>query len=139
MILLDNEKEMKNTIADREKTINSLIDQLKQLQSHESILSSDNEKNNNKLSQMKELIKNMDQELKSEKAQRQLISEKYDKDTTALNATICKMNEKLKLVSTIDSHVVDLREQVDKYAKKSEKKDAKILQLNNEVSAYKTT
>jgi len=45
------------------------------------------------------------------------------------------MNEKLKLVSTIDSHVVDLREQVDKYAKKSEKKDAKILQLNNEVSA----
>lgn len=49
------------------------------------------------------------------------------------------MNEKLKLVSTIDSCVVDLREQVDKYAKKSEKKDAKIIQLNAELAAYKTT
>jgi len=88
---------------------------------------------------MKDIIKNMDQELQGEKAQRQKLSEKYNKDTSALNATVSKMNEKLKLVSTIDSCVVDLREQVDKYAKKSEKKDAKIIQLNAELAAYKTT
>lgn len=88
---------------------------------------------------MKDIIKNMDQELQNEKATRQKLSEKYNKDTSALNATVSKMNEKLKLVSTIDSCVVDLREQVDKYAKKSEKKDAKIQQLNTELAAYKTT
>lgn len=77
----------------------------------------------------------MDQELKSEKKERQLLSAKYNKDTSALNDTVTQMKDKLKLVSTIDACVVDLKSQVDKYALKSEKKDAKIKQLNSEISA----
>lgn len=44
MILLDNENEIKNGIANRDLTINSLIDQIKQLQSQESEFSEDNSK-----------------------------------------------------------------------------------------------
>jgi len=39
--LLDNESEMKTSISDKDQTINSLIHQLKQLQSHESTLNED--------------------------------------------------------------------------------------------------
>jgi len=41
IILLDNESEMKTSISDKDQTINSLIHQLKQLQSHESTLNED--------------------------------------------------------------------------------------------------
>lgn len=134
-----NENDFKNGITTREQTINSLIDQIKQFQNQESELNDVDSKKRKEMNKLHDKIKSLENEVSCEKKERQVVNVKYSKDAEKHNQVITKLQDKLKLVSSIDDMVADLRSQVDKYSKKGEKKDAKIAQLNQEILNYKNT
>lgn len=116
-----------------------MIEQIKQLQNQESELNENDSMKRKEINKLNEKIKSLDAELNIEKKERQSLNIKYSKDTEKSNEVLKKLQEKLKLASSIDGMVTDLKNQVEKYSKKGEKKDSKIAQLNQEILNYKNT